>query len=59
MSEIAQITGARKFSKMVHRIVVFAEGADEAELLAAYAAYREVLEKAAAAGIEVRVAKGD
>jgi hypothetical protein len=32
---------------------------DEAELLAAYSAYRAVLTKAAAAGIEVRVAKGD
>lgn len=32
---------------------------DEGELLAAYTAYREVLTKAAAAGIEVRVAKGD
>ncbi|MEE3329965.1 MAG: glutathione S-transferase family protein [Myxococcota bacterium] len=32
---------------------------DEAELLAAYTYYREVLTKAAAAGIEVPVAKGD
>ena len=38
---------------------VAATSPDEDELLATYAAYREVLAKAAAAGIEVPVARGD